>query len=60
MMKRKIKFPVDVEIPFSKGYGDTLQKFFSKLNIPTCKGCEKRRELFNRLFPYKSNDKVNK
>ena len=36
----------------SKGLGDTIKVITNALGFVTCDECEKRRELFNKWFPY--------
>jgi len=33
--------------------GDALKNLTSRLGIPTCGGCEKRRQLLNQLFQFR-------
>lgn len=37
----------------SEGLGDTIAKATKSVGIKPCGGCKKRRELLNRLWPYK-------
>ncbi len=40
----------------SRGLGDTAANALSMFGIKPCGGCEKRKELLNKYFPYKSSD----
>lgn len=37
----------------SRGLGDTVAKITSALGIPPCGGCGRRRQLLNKLIPYR-------
>lgn len=41
----------------SKGLGDTVKKMAEAVGIRQCRGCKKRQEKLNKLFPYKEKDK---
>lgn len=38
----------------SKGIGDVIANVTKAVGIEPCKGCEKRKDLLNRLFPFKN------
>jgi len=38
----------------SKGIGDVIANVTKAIGIEPCKGCEKRRNTLNRLFPFKN------
>ena len=40
----------------SKGFGDTIAKMTSKVGIKPCGGCQKRKELLNKMLPYKTEN----
>ena len=46
--------PKKTEDTASKGLGDTIAKITTAVGIKPCEGCKKRREWFNKHFPYKS------
>lgn len=35
-----------------RGLGDTIKRITNAIGIPTCGGCEQRRQLLNQLIPY--------
>lgn len=39
----------------SKGLGDVIANVTDSLGIKKCKGCEKRQNTLNKLFPFKSH-----
>ena len=44
----------------SKGLGDSVSKIIKKVTagkIKECDSCKKRKEMLNKLFPYKKEDK---
>ena len=46
----------------SKGLGDTVSKAIKKISggkIKECDSCKKRKEMLNKLFPYKNKEKKN-
>ena len=46
----------------SKGLGDTVSKAIKKISggkIKECDSCKKRKEMLNKLFPYKKKEKEN-
>lgn len=43
-------------IKVSTGLGDTIAKITSAMGIQPCGGCEERRIIFNRMFPYKAKE----
>ena len=45
-----------------RGLGDTVKKFIDKITrgkVKPCGGCEKRRELLNKMIPYGDKDNGN-
>ena len=43
----------------SRGLGDTIESTIKKVTknkLKPCKGCQKRRDALNRMFPYKNHD----
>ena len=46
----------------SKGLGDSVSKIIKKVSagkIKECDSCKKRKEMLNKLFPYKKKEKEN-
>ena len=46
----------------SKGLGDTVSKAIKKISggkIKECDSCKKRKEMLNKLFPYKNKEDKN-
>ena len=46
----------------SKGLGDSVSKVIKKVTggkVKECDSCKKRKEMLNKLFPYKSKKKDN-
>jgi len=46
----------------SKGLGDTVSKAIKKMTggkIEECDSCKKRKEMLNKLFPYKNKEDKN-
>jgi hypothetical protein len=46
----------------SKGLGDSVSKIINKVaggKIKECDSCKKRKEMLNKLFPYKNKEKKN-
>lgn len=35
------------------GLGDSMAAVLKKLGVPACESCQRRREVLNRMFPYK-------
>ena len=57
----KSKEPGDYrkEVNKSKGFGDTVSKFIKKATfgkVEECDSCKKRKEMLNKLFPYKDKN----
>ena len=47
------------EVKRSKGLGDTLSKVIKKATfgkVQECDSCKKRKEMMNKLFPYKEKN----
>ena len=47
------------EVNKSKGLGDSVSKIIKKVTagkIKECNSCKKRKEMLNKLFPYKKED----
>ncbi len=47
------------EVKKSKGLGDTVSKVIKKATfgkVEECDSCKKRKEMLNKLFPYKEKD----
>jgi len=47
------------EVKQSRGLGDTVSKIIKKATfgkIEECDSCKKRKEMLNKLFPYKKED----
>lgn len=42
----------------SKGVGDVIAKATKAIGIEPCEGCLKRKELLNKLFPFKRVSKI--
>ena len=43
----------------SKGIGDSIAKLTKAVGIKPCKSCEKRKNILNRLFPFKRVNALN-
>ncbi|CAB4147414.1 hypothetical protein UFOVP516_28 [uncultured Caudovirales phage] len=43
----------------SKGLGDSIAKLTKAVGIKPCKSCEKRKNILNKLFPFKSVNVLN-
>jgi hypothetical protein len=43
----------------SKGLGDTIAKLTEAVGIKPCKSCEKRKNILNKLFPFKTVNVLN-
>jgi len=46
----------------SKGLGDSVSKIIKKVTagkIKECDSCKKRKEMLNKLFPYKNKEEEN-
>ena len=43
----------------SKGLGDSIAKLTKVVGIKPCKSCEKRKNILNKLFPFKSVNVLN-
>jgi len=43
----------------SKGIGDSIAKLTKAVGIKPCKSCEKRKNILNKLFPFKSVNVLN-
>ena len=41
----------------SRGVGDVVKRATSAVGIKPCGGCQKRREMLNRMMPFKDKDK---
>jgi hypothetical protein len=44
----------------SKGLGDSIAKLTEAIGIEPCKGCEKRKNILNKLFPFKQVNALNR
>jgi len=49
----KLKKLSDSPLVEAQGLGDVVSSALYKLGIPACKACNKRRDMLNRLFPFK-------
>ena len=50
-----MKLPATVEgAERSRGLGDTVAKVTKLFGIAPCGGCRKRRQMLNRVFPYRN------
>lgn len=43
----------------SKGLGDSIAKLTKAVGIKPCKSCEKRKNILNKLFPFKTVNVLN-
>lgn len=43
-----------------EGLGDTIEQITTALGIKKCGGCEKRRQMLNKMVPYTSEGKIKK
>ena len=43
----------------SKGIGDSIAKLTKAVGIKPCKSCEKRKNILNKLFPFKTVNVLN-
>ena len=43
----------------SKGFGDSIAKLTKAVGIKPCKSCEKRKNILNKLFPFKRVNVLN-
>tara|TARA_A200000159_G_scaffold4938_1_gene4615 strand:- start:1516 stop:1782 length:267 start_codon:yes stop_codon:yes gene_type:complete len=48
-----ITVPTQATPKHSRGLGDTIAKFTTKLGIKPCGGCKQRQEKLNKFLPYK-------
>jgi len=48
-----ITVPTQIVPQQSRGLGDTIAKFTTKLGIKPCGGCKQRQEKLNKFLPYK-------
>ena len=44
----------------SKGLGDSIAKLTEAVGIKPCVGCEKRKNILNKLFPFKQVNALNR
>jgi len=59
---QKAKKMLGIKKHKSKGFGDTVKKIINKITrgkVKPCGGCEKRKELLNKLIPYEDKDNGN-
>ena len=47
-------------MPKSKGLGDSIAKLTEAVGIKPCVGCEKRKNILNKLFPFKQVNALNR
>ena len=51
LLKQLQKLAVKQKEP--RGLGDSMERVLKKLGVPACESCNKRKEMLNKIFPYK-------